>query len=209
MAKTAKAGAKIPKIPDIYKPVIIDKGKAKYCLVRDTHDVLFLFKTAAECHIVSNGIKDKWSGFDQFEAEVSNATLAALHERLFKALIPEGTDHVNACLMVWMAACASAEDRTRPPETANGKVRLKDREYELTFDPKDEKNTGPIKTPQALACLRILRESVNPDTRKVREKDLQKIVMKRQDELHTKQDPWRIFQYYRPEMVKHKLVRLL
>ena len=43
---------------------------------------------------------------------------------------------------------------------------------------------------------------------KVRESRMMDIVNDRQSELNTKQDPWRIFQYYRPELVQCLLIKI-
>lgn len=58
-----------------------------------------------------------------------------------------------------------------------------------------------IKTPQALACYKILVDAIGTGE-SVSEADFKAQIIKRSAELKTKQDPWRIFQYYRPRLLE-------
>jgi hypothetical protein len=61
-------------------------------------------------------------------------------------------------------------------------------------------------TPQAKVCLTIFIELIG-DAQSVAEGDLRRKVEERAAELKTKQDPWRIFQYYRPTLIALKLIK--
>ena len=54
---------------------------------------------------------------------------------------------------------------------------------------------------QASVCLCMLLQACE-DSGTCTEAKLREVVQARAQELKTKQDPWRIFQYYRPQLVK-------
>jgi hypothetical protein len=58
-----------------------------------------------------------------------------------------------------------------------------------------------------MACLKIFEDSMDTEKHTISEKDLKDAVIKRAAELKTRQDPWRIFQYYRPQLIQAKLIR--
>jgi hypothetical protein len=64
-----------------------------------------------------------------------------------------------------------------------------------------------IHTPQAKVCYQILIDGVKAHPEGITETDLKALVNTRAAEIRTRQDPWRIFQYYRPTLIKAKLVR--
>jgi len=71
-------------------------------------------------------------------------------------------------------------------------------------------NLDTVKTPQAKTCLRIMADVVHPNDKGdlvCTEGELKKAITERQAELKTRQEPWRIFQYYRPRLVEQGLVR--
>lgn len=209
---TDKKKPAAPKVPEIWRGVIIDKALAKRCLVVDVDQGLHLFSSLQASKILMDDrVLCRFENFDKFEGEVTNQRLSLMHLQRFNAPIPAKEDHVNVCLYVWMASCRKAKDWDHLPTSSGAppKPKLLDREYELCIDPADDKSVGDLRTPQALTCLKILRESVDKSTKRITERDLRDVVMKRQLELRTRQDPWRIFQYYRAELIKSKLVRCL
>jgi hypothetical protein len=56
--------------------------------------------------------------------------------------------------------------------------------------------------PQAQVCVRLMLEfnTTDADTVEIKEPALREKVMANKEALHTCQDPWRIFQYYRPKL---------
>jgi hypothetical protein len=76
--------------------------------------------------------------------------------------------------------------------------------YRINFDPNEEgcMNIYGRLPPQACALLDILYEAIEANGSNVfTEAQMRGIVELRRDELHTKQDPWRIFQYYRGKLI--------
>lgn len=64
------------------------------------------------------------------------------------------------------------------------------------------KNLQDQKLPrQAKICICIMVDACG-DTQSCTEAQLRAKVAERAEELKTRQDPWRIFQYYRPMLVK-------
>jgi len=62
-----------------------------------------------------------------------------------------------------------------------------------------------IKTPQARTCFSIFVDCIAKKDH-VTEKELRELVEKRGAELRTRQPAWRIFQYYRPQLIASKLM---
>ena len=63
-----------------------------------------------------------------------------------------------------------------------------------------------IKTPQARTCYEILVECLK-GKREITEAGLRAKVEEQGARLRTRQPAWRIFQYYRPELIKAGLVK--
>lgn len=65
---------------------------------------------------------------------------------------------------------------------------------------------NPIKTYQAQECLNILKEHLK-DSKSITEDDFKAAIYAEQSRLKTKQDAWRIFQYYRPQLIANKYIK--
>ena len=59
--------------------------------------------------------------------------------------------------------------------------------------------------PQARICLELFEEQ---GVDEVSEADMMRIVDENQDRLRTRQNPWRIFQYYRPRLIQDRFFTL-
>ncbi len=70
---------------------------------------------------------------------------------------------------------------------------------------KGKNNVCDIKTPQAKTCFTIFVDCIAKKDH-VTEKELRDLVEKRVSELRTRQPAWRIFQYYRPQLIASKLM---
>lgn len=66
--------------------------------------------------------------------------------------------------------------------------------YVLQGTAADRKAKAAKMPPQAKTCVEIMELAGTPE---VSEADLMKLVADNKDKLRTRQDPWRIFQYYR------------
>lgn len=217
----SKKKATIPSIPAIYQSLTRDASRQHCTIVEDTHGQYFRFNRVEENHILKDAIQKVWTKFDTF-ADEPKQTLLTYHANLFKSEPPKDQDLTTTALYIWFKMCDIATDRTvKTPKTTEGRVSsLGSRRYVLTDK---EMNVAEIKTPQAITSYRILSDAIAaktaldtkdmPDDVKkeykphVTEEELKKLVINRAGELKTKQDPWRIFQYYRPTLIKLGLIR--
>lgn len=210
-----------PSIPAIYHTVNRDASRTNQCLVEDVHGAFFRFNTPQENHILKDGIQKIWPNFNVFSDEPKQ-TLLTYHAALFKSEPPKDQNLIDTATWIWFALCDKATDRTaKTPVTAEGRISsLGTRKYVLTDK---EMSVAEVKTPQAITCYRILSDAIKAqyeidikdmpeDVKKVHkahvtEENLKKQVLNRAGEIKTRQDPWRIFQYYRPTLIKLGLIR--
>ncbi len=224
MSKTKKDVALRPDgIPalDIYKDVPLDNKSQNDCLVLDKHGQWFRFPSSSHVTIVADGIAFKWTGFDHWADHRTSSECVADHLELFGCDLPKPLvklskedDYVHLKLLCWKMRCVKANQRMEKPVAVDRKTgqprvkKLAGRKYQLVKD-----DWSAISIPQAMACLRILKDTITPGGEGIvgecTEDDLKAKILERQAELHTKQDPWRIFQYYRPRMIEAGIVRLV
>lgn len=226
MKKTSKKVALRPDgIPalEIYNNVLVDNKSQNDCLVLDKHGQWFRFKSPSHCTIVSAGIEFKWDDFNHWCDNRTIAEIHADHLALFGCEVPKEMvklskedESVHLKLLVWKERCRVANDRTEKPVAVDRKTgeprgrKLANRKYVLVCADWEKKVT----IPQALACMRILASSAENTTNEgcvaeIGEDALKAKITERQSELHTKQDPWRIFQYYRPQLIAAGVLRLV
>lgn len=216
------------KIPVIYDGLDTTRAGTELCLVIDKHGGVFKFDSPSLVTIVKDAIYQMWPNFDKFDdwGQNNHAQVCTLHSQLFRTNAPKGSDPILMRVYVWKKLIEGAQDRTTGAgnpvsKTKTGRVStIGSRVYELILPLPDHQ----IRTYQALACLKIITEESRPfkvgehvdpishsatDTLRYRitEDDLRKKVIERAAELKTKQDPWRIFQYYRPQLIAAKLIR--
>lgn len=219
MAKKKVATA--PSIPEIYQGITRDASRQHHCIVEDTHGNFFRFNTPQENHIVTEAVQKVWPNFNKFSDE-NKATLLTYHQNLFKAEPPKDQDLVTTAVYTWFKICDIATDRTaKTPVNADTgrKSNISTRKY----FPGEITNDNEVKTPQAIACFRIFKDALNAKTATdtkdmpedikknytpfLTEAELKQAIINRAGELHTRQDPWRIFQYYRPTLIRVKVLK--
>lgn len=197
----------------------------KRALVFDKHGKVFKFETLSHNSIVADGIEKTYGNWEAFEAaNTPMPELDAIHKALFGHPVPKKATHIDATVAIYAKWASNAEDRTgatgTPKDPVTGrKSTIGTRIYTVLWD---GKTAIPLKTPQAIACLKIISEEAKPaDTTErdpegkdiivqrpqINETDLKAKVMERQAELKTQQHPWRIFQYYRPQLLAAHLIR--
>jgi hypothetical protein len=71
--------------------------------------------------------------------------------------------------------------------------------YTVTYDGEKHAEVVSRMAPQAHACLAIL---VDLRAHEMPEPEVMRAVYSSREHLNTTQDPWRIFQYYRPKLVE-------
>lgn len=189
------------------------------CLVFDKQGQIFRFKSASRCTIVAAGIDHKVEGFSKYADITTTAEALAMHTTLFafeapKVICDKESEYIYLKLACWKGLCMKAADRTAKPVAIDHKTgepkgrKLANRKYVLVKD-----DWTGITIPQAMACLRIIKDNVAPDGEgvvgSVSEESLKSLVNVRREELKTRQDPWRIFQYYRPQLIAAGILRLV
>jgi hypothetical protein len=196
--------------PEIYKSIIQDKKFNGITLVEDVHGQFFVFPTPQANHLLKEAVHKVWAGANKFLDENKN-TITCYHENIFKCEAPKGQDLVTTGMWVWYALCSIATKRlgdTTPKDPVSGrKSTIGIRKYTPVKNPDGSWPDCAIHTPQAKVCLTIVRESIDPETGSITENDLKAKVLERQQEIKTRQDPWRIFQYYRPSLINAGLLK--
>lgn len=187
------------------------KRDLKAYIVEDVHMLYYIFDSKSHVHIIKEAIQKGWDGVSAFTDE-NKQTLLAYHENLFKCNPPEGQDLTITAAYCWAKILTLTVDRrsSNVPISATGrKSTIGLCEYRIGSITEGD---GGLKTPQAKASLHLFRqclaasESGTPEDRFITEEVLRKYIEDHASELHTRQDPWRIFQYYRPNLIQEKLI---
>ena len=125
----------------------------------------------------------------------------------------KGLNQVELAILVWRGLWDIAELKpgagAMPRIERGGKLANRDyvkvKDNELT--PAELEERGRISLcPQARACLDLfLKQGLDH----VSEAKMREIVIDGAHLLKTRQDPWRIWQYYRPQLIKARFLRLV
>lgn len=201
----------IKSVPNIYHALNCSKENESACLVEDVHHGFYIFETPQQCHIITTAIHKRWANLSAFMDE-NKQTILAYHDEIFKSNPPEGQLIEVTARYVWNALFPRAIDRRTiaiPVSSSGRKSTIGLCEYRPGLSTID---TG-LKTPQAHTCLTLFNECITFNAGKYPPKDphiseatLRKYIEDNAGRLHTKQDPWRIFQYYRPLLISEKLI---
>jgi hypothetical protein len=196
--------------PEIYRNLNQDNRNAKLCIVlpEGTNPKMYKYASRKDCPLPDKDIKMHYVDWDAFEQDKNwqMPQLEEEHKKLFGHPIPPKLNRAEVSLIIWHKWCETAEDKTKVAVTTGRKSTIESRIYTRVYE--DGKPTqAQLKTPQAMACLKIFEESMDTEKHTISEKDLKDAVIKRAAELKTRQDPWRIFQYYRPQLIQAKLIR--
>ena len=199
-------------VPTYYEGLTIRPDYRTICVMEDLNGIHSLHnnKQALErltsfSALIADTISKCWEGFDAFDKE-NEQTKLTYHANLFGSEPPKDQALITTSLHVWhkLIQCAKTDMTTQVPVSASGrKSTLLTSEYRIGDV---TEGTGDLKTPQALACLRLFRACIGTDPM-VTEATLKKYIEDHASELHTRQDPWRIFQYYRPNLIANKLIK--
>ncbi|CAB4182364.1 hypothetical protein UFOVP1090_2 [uncultured Caudovirales phage] len=203
-----------------------DKKRYNYPLVQSQDGMWYVFPNEATTVAIINPrqvLKD-WATFSaEMESKPND-----LHDLFVTAFNREPTkgemkDKVELSIQVWMQLSKTAANRLNSapdPKTLNEKGEVKrvfkklmNRGYEVI---KLEVDPALKLPPQARTCLEFFSELVkteNPSGEDrivtISEKVVQTYVETNAERLKTRQDPWRIFQYYRPTLIKDGFIRLV
>lgn len=168
--------------------------------------LFYIFDNTQSIHIIKDAIQKTWAkGLSDF-IDIGTQTMLCYHENLFKCTPDKSLTPIQIAQYTWAKIVSIAVDRrtTHVPTLAGRKSTIGLCEYRLGTV---ETDTG-LKTPQARSCLKLFKEAIGlkPEQDFILEADLRQYIIDHAAELHTRQDPWRIFQYYRPQLISEKLI---
>lgn len=198
------------------------KKHYKRSLVQSTDGKWYLFADETNASVRIMDPRELYKSWEDFMNRTKDTeTLVTLHTQLFgKApTAKEAKDQVELTVKVWITLCDKAEQRldqespgsnTRAKRTSG---KLADRRYEvINFTISAEVKMPP----QARTCMEFFKElAVKAGHREdqgifeVPEVTFNEYVVANAERLKTRQDPWRIFQYYRPQLIQGGYIRLV
>ena len=184
----------------MYQGLIRSDTIAKQIIVIDKHGGVFRFSNASKIHILKDAIHEQWNGWaEHFDKQPKDSIIQA-HIGVFSVPPPKDQQLIETSLMTWLKLASMAMDRTDEgaKEKKIAKSTILSRTYTYIKDPA---KAATLVTPQAKACLQIVAESVDPKTQTIDEASLKAAVEAKCATLKTRQDPWRIFQYYRTKLI--------
>lgn len=204
MKKTTKS-KQAPKT-DIYASLMaLTKPHTMQKIVVDLQDKLHIFKDESVPVPAEISISSTFTNFDKF-SDLPAALISELHKKYFGVVPPKDQNPVTSASWVWAYMIKHATPHLANTDPVTGEKERKSSNAKRGYRLTDKKlDVGEIKTFQAIQCYKILYDLIatcDPqDPAIVSEELLKNTVERRAAELKTKQDPWRIFQYYRPKLV--------
>lgn len=212
----------------------LSDNRLKCCIAITVNNKVYMYKSRAAITLAESARDDnqEWEGWEEFHDQLDAREMVATASSLGVKLKFKKGDKTELSMEVWEALCNLADDRRSAMETALPKrhpvtgekiaqrgrkpQNLGARRYEILI-PEDKKTDRvalvlwcPCTTKQAITIWKFfVDEYLSTGSTTVTESRMADIVNDRQAELNTKQDPWRIFQYYRPELIQCKLIRLV
>jgi hypothetical protein len=189
---------------------------------------VFTRKDEVERHIPKKSLSSvtTFCGFDEFETKSQKDDVVRWAD-VFEVDLDGAKSKVQIALRVWdnwlnMAKAPELDAEMRQAqvkqsvERAGREGKLSGRIYRLVeltdlAAVRQREQDEVALPPQAKICLRIMRElcSLHASGRECLEAQLREKITERAEELHTRQDPWRIFQYYRARMIHEKFFVLI
>lgn len=214
--------AKKATTPKMYEGLDFSNNKEKHlCLVKTKNNELFKFSSVQSNSIIADACEKVWSDWNSFDNEPEQqdpVKLAELHKNLYTCEPLKGATRIDVSIACWHKMIATAQDRTGKLGTDPAKAKVEGKRANRMYfavkvqDPKNPEQQiwfegHGVSTRQASVCLKILRETQTLEKDAVSEADLKAAIAARQAEIMTRQDPWRIFQYYRPLLVSKGAIK--
>lgn len=133
----------------------------------------------------------------------------ALFAQRFGVIIKKGMTKVDVSLSIWEKMIEVGRPYSGvkgPGPMRRGKLanRVYRRVTELTDLELDRREHSTL-CPQARVCLEIF---LSAGIDEVPEAQMKEMIYEQADKLHTRQDPWRIWQYYRPQLIANRWLTL-
>lgn len=199
------------------------KRNYKRSLVQSQESMWYLFESETQAGVRIMSPRDLFKSWEDFSERLANTErLELLHQLAFdsKPTAKELKDRVELSIKVWMKLCETAINRLDDDgakgtggASRTGTHKLADRAYEVVKTAVAATDKLP---PQARTCLVFFTElmtAAKHDDAKgifsIPEKDFNAYVVANAARLNTRQDPWRIFQYYRPTLIQSGFIRLV
>ena len=203
--------------------------RLKCCIAVTINNKVYMYRNVASITLTEGARNNnmEWDGWSEFCDAVSAKDMVALAKDVGIKLDFKKGDKIELSLEVWEKMCKIADDRRQAPtqitkrnpvtgDTVKQRGRkpqnLGARHYSVLTkfaSKKEYMDDCPCTTRQARKVYEFfVDEVISTGGSEITEARMMDIVNDRQSELNTKQDPWRIFQYYRPELIQCKLVKL-
>jgi hypothetical protein len=198
-----KKQAKAQKVPEIYQGLVRSNESAKTKICIDLEGEVYKYDTA--CPLVTRSIAHNWPGWDGGFDKQGKEDILEWHKKLFKVEPPKNQDLTDTSLMCYLKLVSLAKDRTSEAgeKLVKKEKKIMSREYWIP----EGADPSVIQTPQAKVCFAIVYDATEKGTKHITEEELRKHVYARGGELKTRQDEWRIFQYYRPMLVQKGVLK--
>lgn len=178
---------------------------------------VYIYENMERCTLTPQAMEtsDIWETVEGL-MDLPKMRVHGIYEGVTGVSPPTRWDKEEMAIETWLELIKRATDMTDPAKREGGTVKksdgrrdrkrkLDDRTYVLGDPPTDGVQI-PL-PPQARVCYQILVDACGEEMG-VSESVLREVIMKRAVELKTRQDPWRIFQYYRPQLIAARLVRM-
>lgn len=207
--KKAKTPAIVPEstIIDGYTDIkLLKKQHMSRKIIIDPLGVIHCYPDAEAKVDETTTIDVEFKNFDEFEARPIQ-TILTYHEQFFKCEPPKKQTKTLTALQIWAYFLREGKPHLPNVNAETGeKIRKSSIAGRQYFKGESYGKPHEVKTFQALKCINIFTDALGTNPA-ITEEDLKAAIIKRATELKTKQDPWRIFQYYRPQLIKAKLIK--
>lgn len=152
-----------------------------------------------------------FSGIEDLE-KLTVEQLDRLTKGILKAQIPDAKTKRDAVDRAWTAVVAAANAEERAAASAVGRSakppKIGKSKFTLTYDfdnPGARQEQFNALPPQAQNILKIMALG---SSKTLPETEVRKLINERSAELNTRQEPWRIVQYYRNRLRDEKFIQI-
>ena len=203
MSKTSKT----PELPEQYQMLTRpDKKRSLRKVVIDPLRKLHVFADEQIPIPPEIEIDAEFKHFDDFCSR-GKQTILAYHAEFLGFEAPKKQDIITTAMWVWAKFVADAAPHLANTDPVTGEKERKSSILQSVYTRGDKKIADvALNTYQAKQCYVIFDQLIGTGA-SVTEEQLRRKVEERAAELKTKQDPWRIFQYYRPKLISLGLMR--
>jgi len=148
-------------------------------------------------------LKQSWESWDDFDEHTTDQQATDLHLEIFKVPRPQKCSKVYCTVAIWKYWFLVGKSHIVAKQKTEAKAKAASKTLSRAYVYLAKQ--VELGTPQARACLKIIEDSCKDG--QVTESVLKDAIIKRAAELKTRQDPWRIFQYYRPSLIAAGYIR--